>query len=305
MACNVFSRYPSTPSTINIGTPVRSTPPPGHLPSFYTWKDQLESTRRRDERNTWDFPSGQRVETPDSSLLSPMSGLKASSTKTYSSSVSSESTPTQFQLGCRKRKRRRDGSPPKKFSFSEDTDIPRWQLIDKSAVSVVPETAALNIQAGYFIGTWQLPSTGTCVTIKSNGEVVSTDPELSLSAKFLGSRTVQLEFSGGRIEQATLSEDGMQIKFMDGVRWIQIPGESNSGSDQLNEPREENRLDRARSSNICSIRSNFDDNEEGGFVDIPVDGFCTGLEIMQDELNLVYPVLSSEGEEVTLHNWCE
>jgi len=267
-----FPTTPSTTTTINIGTPVRNTPPPGPMPSCYTYVDQLESTRRRDEGNLWDFPHCQPNATPDSSLLSPLSVLRVASSQTFSTSVSSESTPTHFQHGCRRRRWHRPGSSPRQFRFTEQTDLPRW-VVDKSGVSVVPETAALNIEAGYFIGTWQIPTTDTRITIRSNGAVGSTDPDFTPSAKFLGSRTVEFEFPDGSLKKATLSKDGARIEFMDGVRWSQIPGESYSSTENLNLPVEEDRLDRARASNICSIRSNFrdNDNDEGEFVDIAMD----------------------------------
>jgi len=290
----VFSRYPTTPSTtttINIGTPV-----------WYTWKDQLDSTRRRDEGNGQDFLHCQQSETPDSSLLSPMSGLKVASLQN-SRSVSTESTPTNSRYGFRRR--RRKWVSERKFRFTETSDLPRWHTKEEG-VSVVPETAALNTEGGYFIGSWQLPITNTRVTIQKTGEVVSTDPKFSLSAKFLGSRTIQFKFPDGRIEQATLSKDGTQIEFMNGVTWTQVPAEIYPPREHLNLPREEDGLDRARASNICSIRSNIRDNDEEGLVELPAGiDFRPNIEIEESALHVDPLGLKGRGEELSLHGWCE
>jgi len=283
-----FPCYPPTPSTtqtINIGTPV-----------WYTYKDQLESTRRRDERNIRDLSHCQQTETPDSSLVSPMSGLNIASLQTPNSG-SSESTLTYIKC-CSKRRRQRweRCSVEKKFCFTETLDRPRWF----KEVSVVPETAALNTEGGYFIGTWQLPITNTLITIQNTGEVVSTDPKFSLSAKFLGSRTIQFEFSDGRVEEATLSQDGAQIKFLNGVTWTHVPVEMCSSSEHLSLPREEDGLDCCRTSNIYNNRSNTRDNDEGEFVDIPTGIDFRPNDIKQNKLDLDPLGLKGGDEEFSL-----
>lgn len=140
----VVSNYPTTPSTtttINIGTPI-----------WYTYEDQLESTRRRDEKNIRDLPHCQQTETPNSSLLSPLSGYKVETIQN-SNSVSSESTPTHVKYGSmRKRRRCRAASSDRNFRFPVTSDLSRW-FSKEEGVSVVPETAALNTEGGYFVGT--------------------------------------------------------------------------------------------------------------------------------------------------------
>jgi len=307
MAGSLYSCYPSTPSTtatVNVETPVRSTPPPGPIPAYYTYIDQLESTRRSDEGNISNFPQCQQNATPDSSLLSPLSVLRVSSSQAFSTSVSSESTPTPYQRACRRRMWRRAGATPRKFRFTEHLDIPRWV---SEKVSCVPEKAALNTETGYFIGTWQTPTADGFITIKNDGTVESTNPDFILSAKFLGSRAVEFEFPDGWTKKANLSQDGTEIEFEDGVRWMKMPGEAYSSTEHLNLQGEENRQDLSRASNICSIRSNFrdNDNDDGEFVDISADvPFCPSIEI-EDEMHLESVDLSGGGKQLCLRDWCE
>jgi len=312
MAGGQYCFYPPTPSTvatINVETPVRSTPTPGPMPgpmpTCYTYRDQLESTRRRDQGTIWDFPQYGQNATPDSSLLSPLSVLKVSSSQTLSTSVSCESTPTQYQRACRSRRRmlRRAGRSPRQFRFTEQLlELPRWGL---EKVSCVPEKAALSTETGYFIGTWQLPTGHGLITIEEDGTVGSTVPHFDLSAKFLGSRAVEFEFPDGKSKKANLSQDGTEIEFEDGVRWLKTPGEAYSQTEQQNLHVEEDRLDRARASNICSIRSNFrdHDNDDGEFVDIPGDvPFCPSIEI-EDDLHSDSTDFISTGEELSPRAW--
>lgn len=136
---------------------------------------------------------------------------------------------------------------------------------------------------------------------------MSTDPKSSFSAKFLGSRSVQFEFSDGRVEEATLSQDGAQIDFINGVTWTQVHDENNSSSEHLNLPKEEDGLIRARIS-VCSIRSNTFDNDVGELVDIPADiDFRPNFEIKQNELqpNPVGLKVKEGGEELFKHSLCE
>jgi len=242
----------STGSAIVVGTPLwmgGATPPPAEsIRMDYTFQDQLESNRMREEReranmtpcttmtNMTELSGAPASKTPGK-FAGAFTGWNMASSDPLSPTESASTTHQTPQINSFTPHKRKMKSPTfRRFKFTPKGKkglkspevalrLPKWF----NGVSSVPETKTLS-EAGYFKGTWKLPH-GREVTIASTndperpteGRVLSTDLKLKCSCLFLGNRTVLIEYMDGTKKKARLSTSGDEIEFEDGSKsWKQV-----------------------------------------------------------------------------------
>jgi len=212
--------YPSEGSqTIEIETPCG-----GPRPMAYNYSDQLESIRKQDQPSRGyllGFDKEERggtssILTPASSLLSPMSSAGANSSVhnfRFSGPSSTSHESTAWYPGKRGRK---SGPPMKRLSIERvaplnavcTSSVPMQQTLDE--LPRFTKTGLVGEQGGYFIGTWELPDKMR-VIIDKNGDIRSVDRQLSLLARFINPREMEITHPDKSVEIATLSADGAKI----------------------------------------------------------------------------------------------
>jgi len=223
--------YPSEGSqTIEIETP-RSRP----RPMAYNYSDQLESTRQQDQRSRGfllGFDKEERgcassILTPASSMLSPMSSAGANSS-VHNFRFSGPSSTSHESTGWYPVKRGvKPGPPMKKLSIERIPPLspasafsdPMQQNWDE--LPRCKKTGVVGEQGGYFIGTWDLPDKMQ-VIIDKNGEIRSVDRQLSLPARFINSREMEITHPDKSVEIATLSSDGAKIELEKTGVWTAV-----------------------------------------------------------------------------------